>query len=193
MSAGYHGSSFHSQHHLSSQLHNSDTPSKQKHYLPETEEASETVRYNESIVSNRDLTPGDTIEDSESKKHVVDKNESCGFGSRNQFDRASQLRRSRKKRRKSDAANTSEVLSPAGNKDVSKLNKDDASSPNKENMMVLNGSNLSKSASDIVKEEQFKVLSETLDNSTLSRLSQRLHERTFTSRAEYSSNYGNLI
>ena len=187
---GYHGSSFHSQHQLSSQLHNSDTPSKQKHYLP-TPDPSETVRHNDSTVSN--LTPGDNIEDSGGKKDDVDKNESCGFGSRNQFDRASQLRRSRKKRRKSDAANTSQVLTPAVNKVVSKANTDDASSPNKENMMILNGSNLSKSASDIVKEEQCKVLSETLDNSTLSRLSQRLHERTFTSRAEYSSNYGNLI
>ena len=40
----------------------------------------------------------------------TDKNDNVGFSSRNQFDRASQLRRSRKKRKKSDVGNTSEVL-----------------------------------------------------------------------------------
>ena len=51
-----------------------------------------------------------------------------------------------------------------------------------------------KTASDIVMEEQSRVLTEALDNTTMSTVStlSRLHEKTF-SRAEYSSNYGNLI
>ena len=51
-----------------------------------------------------------------------------------------------------------------------------------------------KTASDIVMEEQSRVLTEALDNTTMSSVStlSRLHEKTF-SRAEYSSNYGNLI
>ena len=76
------------------------------------------------------------------------------FSTRNQFDRASQLRRSRKKRRKSDAGGANE-------------------------------SHVSTSS---------QVSSLTQDCSRASSASLPQHEKMFsTSRAEYSSNYGNLI
>ena len=102
----------------------------------------------------------------------------AGFGSRNTFDRASQLRRSRKKsRRRSDAADTT----------VTPRRKSDAAD-----------ATLSPSTAAEKMARSARVLSESLDQSsatnttTVSTLS-RLHEQTFTSRAEYSSNYGNLI
>ena len=55
---------------------------------------------------------------------------------------------------------------------------------------LLSPTPVSKTASEIVKEE-CKLNSDNLNNSGLSVVS-RLHEKTF-SRAEYSSNYGNLI
>ena len=101
-----------------------------------------------------------------------------GFGSRNTFDRASQLRRSRKKsRRRSDAADTT----------VTPRRKSDAAD-----------ATLSPSTAAEKMARSARQLSESLDQSsatnttTVSTLS-RLHEQTFTSRAEYSSNYGNLI
>ena len=73
------------------------------------------------------------------------------FSSRNQFDRASQLRRSRKKRRKSDAGNS-----------------------------TINS--------------QVATVSPSRDDSRVSSASLGQQEKMFsTSRAEYSSNYGNLI
>ena len=73
------------------------------------------------------------------------------FSSRNQFDRASQLRRSRKKRRKSDAGNS-----------------------------TINS--------------QVSTVSPSRDDSRVSSSSLGQQEKMFsTSRAEYSSNYGNLI
>ena len=156
---------------------------------------------NEKIkVGNDDIVNGNNtvkVGDTSDRNRDSDKaNETGGFTSRNQFDRASQLRRSRKKRRKSDAGNMSDVTSP-GRKDTSHL---DASSLDKENNLNTSSVTISKSvaspavipktASDIVKEE-CKILSDTLDNSRISVVS-RLHEKTF-SRAEYSSNYGNLI
>ena len=143
----------------------------------------ETVRHtDDSIVSNnKTVTVGD-------KKDIIndgndESRERTGFTSRNQFDRSSQLRRSKKKRRKSDVGNNSSVMSPSVKKDETC----DTSSSNKENM-TLDASSVSRSCS--VRDEQCsKVLSDTLDNSSVS----RMHERTFTSRAEYSSNYGNLI
>lgn len=152
-------------------------------------------------VVNDDISNENTVKvggDSDRNKDSDKANETGGFTSRNQFDRASQLRRSRKKRRKSDAGNTSDVTSP-GRRDTSHL---DTSSLDKENNVNASSVTVSKSiastaitlipktASDIVKEE-CKVLSDTLDNSQVSVVS-RLHEKTF-SRAEYSSNYGNLI
>ena len=102
----------------------------------------------------------------------------AGFGSRNTFDRASQLRRSRKKsRRRSDAADTT----------VTPRRKSDAAD-----------ATLSPSTAAEKMARSARQLSESLDQSsatnttTVSTLS-RLHEQTFTSRAEYSSNYGNLI
>ena len=154
---------------------------------------------NEKIrIGNDDIVNGNTVKvgDNSDRNRDSDKaNETGGFTSRNQFDRASQLRRSRKKRRKSDAGNTSDVTSP-GRRDTSHL---DASSLDQENNLNITVSKsiaspavtvIPKTASDIVKEE-CKVLSDTLDNSRVSVVS-RLHEKTF-SRAEYSSNYGNLI
>lgn len=130
------------------------------------------------------------VQSPEKVQDDTDKSDKGGFSSRNQFDRASQLRRSRKKsRRKSDAANSSAVVSPE---------KADTSTTNdKENLYqskLIPETPETKTASDIVMEEQSRVLTEALDNTTMSSVStlSRLHEKTF-SRAEYSSNYGNLI
>ena len=149
---------------------------------------------NRTIVGNetvREPSRSD-VQSPEKVRDDSDKGDKGGFSSRNQFDRASQLRRSRKKsRRKSDAANTSEVTSP-GKLDTSRLT---ISSSDKEN---IHESTLpapeTKTASEIVMEEQSRVLTEALDNTATSSAStlSRLHEKTF-SRAEYSSNYGNLI
>jgi len=148
---------------------------------------------NRTIVGNetvREHSRSD-VQSPEKVRDDTDKNDKGAFSSRNQFDRASQLRRSRKKsRRKSDAANTSTVMSPEKADTI-------APSHDKEN---LHQSKLTpetpetKTASDIVMEEQSRVLTEALDNTTMSSVStlSRLHEKTF-SRAEYSSNYGNLI
>ena len=138
----------------------------------------------------RERSGGD-VQASEKVRDESDKSDKGGFSSRNQFDRASQLRRSRKKsRRKSDAANTSGVMSPE---------KTDPITPshNKENLhqeKLIPDTPNTKTASEIVMEEQSRVLTEALDNTTMSSVStlSRLHEKTF-SRAEYSSNYGNLI
>ena len=132
------------------------------------------------------------VKSPEKVRNDTDKNDKGGFSSRNQFDRASQLRRSRKKsRRKSDAANSSAVMSPE------RVDTTTTDSHDKENLhqskLVPETPN-TKTASDIVMEEQSRVLTEALDNTTMSTVStlSRLHEKTF-SRAEYSSNYGNLI
>ena len=108
----------------------------------------------------------------------------AGFGSRNTFDRASQLRRSRKKsRRRSDAADT--TVTPRRKSDAA----DATLSPSCALSPAAAAEKMARSA---------RQLSESLDQSsatnttTVSAVS-RLHEQTFTSRAEYSSNYGNLI
>ena len=130
------------------------------------------------------------VQSPEKVRDDTDKSDKGGFSSRNQFDRASQLRRSRKKgRRKSDAANSSAVMSP---EKAETTNTND-----KENLYqskLIPETPDTKTASDIVMEEQSRVLTEALDNTTMSSVStlSRLHEKTF-SRAEYSSNYGNLI
>ena len=122
---------------------------------------------------------GDTRGDGGDKPGDCTPAAAAGFGSRNTFDRASQLRRSRKKsRRRSDAADT--TVTPRRKSDAA----DATLSPS-----TAAAEKMARSA---------RVLSESLDQSsatnttTVSTLS-RLHEQTFTSRAEYSSNYGNLI
>ena len=138
----------------------------------------------------RERSRGD-VKSPEKVRDDTDRNDKGGFSSRNQFDRASQLRRSRKKsRRKSDAANSSAVMSPEkGDTTIHSHNKE-----NLHQSKLVPETQNTKTASDIVMEEQSRVLTEALDNTTMSTVStlSRLHEKTF-SRAEYSSNYGNLI
>lgn len=154
-----------------------------------SDDENRTIDGNETV---RERSRSD-VKSPEKVRDDTDRNDKGGFSSRNQFDRASQLRRSRKKsRRKSDAANSSTVMSPEKADTTTTTHSHD-----KENLhqskLVPETPN-TKTASDIVMEEQSRVLTEALDNTTMSTVStlSRLHEKTF-SRAEYSSNYGNLI
>ena len=145
------------------------------------------IRDNINVAEKSPVKVDNNLED-------TDKNDNVGFSSRNQFDRASQLRRSRKKRKKSDVGNnTSEVLrSP--NRTVLSSSSDNDVVNTRDNETLSSQSVLSpgphKTVSDIVKEE----CGDNINTSVNSRMSvvSRLHDKTF-SRAEYSSNYGNLI
>ena len=83
-------------------------------------------------------------------------------------------------------------LFPSLNQENNTVDKIDTSSTALDDTTttLLSPTPVSKTASEIVKEE-CKLNSDNLNNSGLSVVS-RLHEKTF-SRAEYSSNYGNLI
>ena len=156
------------------------------------------IRDNINVAEKSPVKVDNNLED-------TDKNDNVGFSSRNQFDRASQLRRSRKKRKKSDVGNTSEVLT-SPNK-ISSLSDNDrldtADTVNTGDKETLSSQSVlspgpHKTVSDIVKEECGGDHGNTsvnhVNTSVNSRMSvvSRLHDKTF-SRAEYSSNYGNLI
>ena len=106
-------------------------------------DTSENVRHNQSIVRDT-LTPGDDKKD--------DKNDdSVGFGSRNQFDRASQLRRSKK--RKKSRENSVLESSNASRNDSTLTSADKKAAG-----MNSSGPVLEKSAKDIAIEETVKTL-----------------------------------
>ena len=102
MSHAYSGSNYHSNTHeyTENSLKKSQKP---KYDTPGKPGVS-------SDSANHSHRPDNTekVGDNRNENDKSDKNDGGGFGARNQFDRASQLRRSRKKRKKSDiAGNTS--------------------------------------------------------------------------------------